>query len=508
MVTAHARPTSDVCPTASAHALTSLLIEAVKDICNADAASILRLQPDGSLVFELVSGGAGDTIKQFKLEPGEGVAGRVAKTRTPVRFGNGECASRCAFGAGEDTGYITRSILAAPLIGTHGEVIGVVQALNAVDADEFTEDDLHKLSQLCAPITQALTAIERFTSSGEGGMDTFYRAMVMVQSLRTAHLQQQRHELEDTRRAFEISKAQAYSDEKMLGLARMASGIAHEINNPISVVVSNMRHLGEYASDLAEAMRRIAHAVNHPSASDAQKVEVCSKALAEADAEFVLGDLNDLVSDCQENLGRVTQIVQRLLLFGDSERDRVEELDLSFEVNRVVELVARSHHSSDKLVVIDPVVSEVPALFAARPQVHQILMELVDNAVRAAVNHDTQPDPRVSVRTFADKTHVHVAVEDNGPGIPAEIQDRIFDPFYTTKSNWRSTGLGLSAVYGVVKSLDGLIAVESAMGAGTLITVSFPRRDRATAEANRSKSTRERGHRKNQLTGRYYEDMR
>jgi signal transduction histidine kinase len=126
-------------------------------------------------------------------------------------------------------------------------------------------------------------------------------------------------------------------------------------------------------------------------------------------------------------------------------------------------------------------------------------VELLENAIRAANQNPTLG--RVQVRVHKQEEEAVLEIQDNGPGIDFESQQRIFDPFYTTKRNWRSTGLGLTAVYGIVKSMNGSIVLQSSPGNGAHFSIHLPiQASHASGRADPSGSSKK--------SGRYYEDLR
>lgn len=475
------------CPPPDLAPLVSLLAEAIKDVCECEAAALLRVLDDGTLVFASALGGAAEQIGSLQLRPGEGLAGRVLLNRAPeIVDGPPSDVSRRIEA---ESGYRVRSLLAVPLLD--GDVVvGVAEALNPREAEAFKEEHLERLLQMAPSLARAVRALGN--PGGEGEISRFYDALLGILAVRVTHLQQRSTALEESRRAYEIHRARRYGDEKMVGLARMAAGIAHEINNPLAVALANVSQLEEVASDVRALVHRAAASLAQGNPAQARSH------LEEEELSVLLDDTVAMMGEAHEELSRISQVVSRLMLFGDRDQTRIEEVNLAEETERVCALARLGGLGRHCRVELEVQLLSGGSVKACRTHVRQVLVELLDNALRAA---ERAPDPaggRVRVRTFADGHHIHVTVEDNGPGIPFESQERVFDPFYTTKIDWRSTGLGLTAAYGVVRALGGLIAIDSIPGRGSQFTASFPLRPKSTLSRPAPPLR----------TGRYYEDLR
>jgi|GEM_PF-1991561 len=429
-------------------ALTSLLLEAIKELCSAEAASILLRDDSGDLVFDLVAGGAGAQLSRIRLRKGEGLAGRVLETGVAEIENNAD--NTAGAKVADETGYECRSVVAVPLIDPDGVPFAVAEAVNplpgSTEDGNFQQVHLENLLQVRDPLSAAMLALADF-GGDQSAMPRFYRAVVEVMSARADCLRRENENLESSRRVFEIHQARRYSDEKMLALARMASGIAHEVNNPLSVAMSNLGSLNDATGDIP------------------------TEGFDEEDKELV-EDMKEMVDDVKTELTRISRIVNRLMLFGDRDLGRAEEIDLAEEVRRVSALVEESGHKDTPVKVVVEA-EDVPKIQASRTQIRQVLLEIVDNAIRAAEGTSDE-EGEVELKVFGSGSTVHLSIRDNGPGISTENQERVFDPFFTTKSNWRSTGLGLTAAYGVLRSLGGRISIDSVPGKGVMVVASFP----------------------------------
>ena len=429
-------------------ALTSLLVEAIKEITTAEAASILVPDQDGNLVFALVAGGAGLHLSQVKVPIEGNVCGRVFRTGLP-EIAHFPAQSAASSHIQEQTGFITKSLLAVPLLDETGSIFAVAEAVNPIlgsgPKDSFRESHLRALLDVRQPLGEAFRALQQLNED-PSAMPRFYRAVVSVMDCRTDILRQRNADLHSSRRVFEMTRARHYSDEKMMALARMASGIAHEINNPLSVALSNLGSLSETCADLTVSTRT-------------------------EDEQELIDDIAAMTQDVRSELDRIAKIVSRLMFFGDRDLRTIERVDVADEATRIAG-VLDENRARDLDLMIEAEV--VPHILAGRSHVRQVLLELIENAVHAASRSKDPEGGKVHVRIFSSGGTVHASVGDNGPGIEARNVERVFEPFFTDKSDWAATGLGLTAAYGVMQLLGGQIAIDSVPGRGTIVVASFP----------------------------------
>jgi signal transduction histidine kinase/CheY-like chemotaxis protein len=219
--------------------------------------------------------------------------------------------------------------------------------------------------------------------------------------------------------------------EKMASVGQLVSGVAHELNNPLTGIVGFAQLL--LMRDLDERSR--------------QQVETI-----QAEAE------------------RASKIVQNLLSFARRRKARKEPTDLNALVRRVVELRSYEHHLRNIDVRLD-LAPDLPQTLVDPDQIQQVLLNLVINAEQAVKDRDRG---WIEVRTRVRNGSIVLTVQDNGPGIAPDALRRIFDPFFTTKQAGEGTGLGLTISYGIVDDHGGRIYAESPPGKGALFTVELP----------------------------------
>jgi PAS domain S-box-containing protein len=236
-------------------------------------------------------------------------------------------------------------------------------------------------------------------------------------------------------RALEASQDMLRAAERLASLGTLAAGIAHEINNPVGTIL------------LAAEMARVAQ--------------------ADGDDAVVARCLDGIAGDAQ----RCARIVKNVLGFA---RQSPTEKHLQ-SLNEVVERAAErmrgylTSHDVTLHVALDPAVGDLPMNATA---IDQVMGNLLQNAAESR----TEP-MNITVTTGVQDDHYTVAVADDGPGIPADVQAHVFDPFYTTRRAGGGTGLGLSIVHGNIKDHQGRVRVDSAPGVGTIFRIELPRHD-------------------------------
>ena len=269
-------------------------------------------------------------------------------------------------------------------------------------------------------------------------------------------------------RKLEEAQNQLLQSEKMASIGQLAAGVAHEINNPVGFVNSNLGSLQRYTQDmlrLLAAYERIEAALAQDMLQDIKRLK------QEIDAEFLREDIGNLLAESLDGLQRVKRIVQDLKDFSHVDESERQWANLEAGLDSTLRVVWNELKYKAEVV---KQYGAIPQIECFPSQLNQVFMNLLVNASHAIEEHG-----RITIRSGQDGDNVWVEVEDNGKGIQPEHLARIFEPFFTTKPVGKGTGLGLSLSYGIVQKHGGRIEVKSAPGQGSVFRVVLPQRSGA-----------------------------
>jgi signal transduction histidine kinase len=253
--------------------------------------------------------------------------------------------------------------------------------------------------------------------------------------------------------------------DRLATLGQLAAGVAHEINNPLAYLRSNLDTLDEYVADLLELLdlyRRMQSALppEHPGRREAER------ARERIGLEAMTRDLGDILAESREGMNLVTEIVSALRDFA-RESDEAPTLT---DVNVLLERALRLAHNELKYHVgVRRELSELPLIPARPGRLTQVFLNLVVNAAQAIRDRGT-----LTVRSWVADECLHVELEDDGCGLPEGDEGRIFEPFFTTKPAGQGTGLGLSVVWEIVAEHRGSVTARPRPGGGACFRVSLP----------------------------------
>ncbi len=336
-------------------------------------------------------------------------------------------------------------------------------------------------------VTALMNHAERVAGSRQGNFGLFQNAVMLENQVRrrTAELEaavrenerinrdltREREEQRALIRQLEEAHKQLLQSEKLASIGQLAAGVAHEVNNPIGFVNSNLNTLKKYVADLLELTAAFEDLESELSATAGERIKAIK---ARIDLPFVRADMPALIDESIDGTSRVRRIVEDLRDFsraGDSEWQTVDvHAGLESTLNVVWnEIKYKAEVERDY--------GDLPEIDCLPSQLNQGFLNLLVNAAQAIAVRGT-----ITLRTRCDGEHVSISVSDTGSGIPPELMDRIFDPFFTTKPVGKGTGLGLSVTYGIVEKHGGRIEVDSVPGQGSTFTIRLPvRRGTLTA---------------------------
>lgn len=274
--------------------------------------------------------------------------------------------------------------------------------------------------------------------------------------------EQKNRDLENTLNKLKEAQNQLVQSEKMASVGQLTAGIAHEINNPINFVSSN---IGPLKKDLADILS-VLQQYDEIAAKSNNGFEEVEKLKNEIDFAFVIDEIRDLLKGIEEGARRTTEIVRGLRNFSRLDEDEQKLSDITQGIESAL-LVLKNELKNKTTVETD--FGNIPQILCYPGKLNQVFLNILQNA-----NQAIEKDGKIKVKTTMDKNWVYISIKDNGPGMQKEIVQHIFDPFFTTKEVGKGTGLGLSITFGIIKEHGGDIEVKSSPGKGSEFIIKIP----------------------------------
>lgn len=364
-----------------------LVIDETRRMMGTAAVSVLLCEPtpagqEDALAFAAVVGPASEKLVGRRIPATAGVAGWVVREKQGVIVTEASKDSRFYSHIDGVTGMNTRSLLAVPLI-TRGTVIGVIEAVNKIGG-AFTQHDLEMLGAIAST------------------------AAVAIENARLLKAEREQY------RRLQESQAQLIQAEKMTALGRLAATLAHEINNPLQAITSDLELILDFPLEPEERIERL--------------------------------------RVVRKEIDRLSEMTRRVLTFArpfPAPRKLVSVADL---IQQTLALTRKKLQHSHIQVTTD--LAGVPPIMAAPDQLVQVFLNLVLNAIEAIYDHG-----QIHINLGVEGEQVVVRLADDGPPIPPENLSRIFEPFFTTKED--GTGLGLSVSHSLITQHGGTLAAEN-----------------------------------------------
>jgi signal transduction histidine kinase len=258
------------------------------------------------------------------------------------------------------------------------------------------------------------------------------------------------------------AQLQLLQAEKMASLGQLAAGIAHEINNPIGFVNSNLSTLRKYLEKIDNTIKEAEALL----AKNDSNLETFKNIKKNHKLDFILKDMISTIDESLEGTQRVKHIVQGLKEFSHIDTQQLVSHNINDCVNSTVNIAWNELKHRCKL---EKRLGKLQPIICHPQQINQVILNLLMNSVEAVGD-----DGRITITTASENSGVRLEIADNGSGIPEEIIDKIFNPFFTTKEVGKGTGLGLHIVYGIINKHGGRIEVKSEVGKGTNFIIRLP----------------------------------
>lgn len=272
------------------------------------------------------------------------------------------------------------------------------------------------------------------------------------------------------------TQSQLVEAEKMASLGQLTAGVAHEINNPINFVTSNVAPLRRDIDMMWEVINEFENLALNSEITNEQKTTWIAQYKQDMDIDYVKEEMEFLLKGMHEGASRTAEIVKSLRVFS-----RVDEATLKFaDINEGVEstMVILNSLVKDKINVHKNY-GDIPVIECYAGKLNQVFLNILSNAIYAIdkkFGESFGGNLEIVTGIYEEETSIFIRITDNGIGIPDNVKDKIFEPFFTTKDVGEGTGLGMSIAYKTVEKHNGKIIVESEEGVGTTFNIIIPMR--------------------------------
>jgi len=379
-----------------------------------------------------------------------------------LRSGRGELVNDIEAEARSPRESTIKALICVPLKAKE-QVLGAI-AIAAPNPDTYTTEHL-KLVNIFA--SQTAVAIEKAL---------LYEQSCQVATQAKAQADCLQQALED----LQLAQTQLIQSEKMSSLGQLIAGVAHEINNPINFICGNVKYVAEYAADLMQIVQSYQKSFPDISPELQSEIEVI-------DLEFLMQDMPKLLNSMKLGTDRIVEIVQSLKNFSRLDEAEMKAVNIHEGIDVTLMILRhRLKETSDRSAIqVIKEYGELPLVECYPGQLNQVFMNILANAIDAIeenIEKNSSQPPSIQIHTqVLDNEWVVIQIADNGSGMPEEIIQRIYDPFFTTKEIGKGTGLGMSISYQlIVDKHQGSLKCRSQPGKGTEFWIQIPIKCQAT----------------------------
>ena len=330
-----------------------------------------------------------------------------------------------------------------------------------------------ELSELAEAFNQLVERLKEEHEQRQRAQDELKELNTLLEEKvqdRTSLLNQKNYQLEETNKDLKEAQVQLLQAEKMASVGQLAAGVAHEINNPVGFVSSNISTLSEYVATYQMIFSQIQVVIDEKDENKrAASMTELEKMLGNQDMAFINEDISDLLSDSREGLQRVAEIVKGLKLFSRVDSDQMQKHNINDCVRTTLAMV---NNQLKYICTVETHLGRIPDVEMNVGKISQVITNLLINAGQAI--EATGKNGRIIITTCTVGEFVELRVEDSGCGIPPSHLDKLFNPFFTTKPEGQGTGLGLSISFGIAQEHGGMLSATSTEGDGSTFTLALP----------------------------------
>ncbi|QHS62192.1 sensor histidine kinase [Chitinophaga agri] len=286
---------------------------------------------------------------------------------------------------------------------------------------------------------------------------------------RTEELQTSNEELNVALKNLKEAQTQLVEREKMASLGQLTAGIAHEINNPINFVTSNIKPLKLDIQDIRSLLDKYDELPNSPDIQGTLKEIAAYK--QQIDIDYIHEEISSLIKGIEDGASRTSEIVRGLRTFSRLDESDVKSVDLHEGIDSTLVLLKNNIPSNVK-VIKD--YGSLPKIECYAGKINQVFMNILTNAFNAIKTNNQDREEAVTITTREENGLALISIKDTGPGMTEQVKQKIFDPFFTTKDVGEGTGLGLSIVFSIIEKHNGRIEVITAPDKGAEFIIYLP----------------------------------
>ena len=355
---------------------------------------------------------------------------------------------------------------------------GAKDIVNAIKTSNFNtapiaekgHDELTELAKTFNLLVKNLETEYQSRLEAENELSQLNQSLEEKIARRTQALSEKNDLLEQSNKELKETQQQLFQAEKMASVGQLAAGVAHEINNPVGFVSSNLNTLTDYLS-MFQILMTLVKKLQPDADIEAQKALITEihQFYAQHDFDFISEDVTPLIEESVEGLARVSEIVKGLKVFSRIDSDEKQWFDLNHCLNTTLTMV---NNKLKYICKVEKQFADLPRVYFNVGKLTQVFTNLLINAGQAI--EATGKQGVITVHTYLQGKQVIVDITDTGCGISEENLEKLFNPFFTTKPEGQGTGLGLSITYGIIQEHGGSIEVTSKEGEGSRFIITLP----------------------------------
>ena len=332
------------------------------------------------------------------------------------------------------------------------------------------KDELSELAEAFNQLVELLKEENTHRERVEGELKELNSLLEVKVKQRTSLLNQKNFQLEEANKDLKEAQVQLLQAEKMASVGQLAAGVAHEINNPVGFVNSNMHTLSEYVSTYQMIFQQLNDVLLKDTAiHQDEAIKQLRNIIQQQDMEFINSDISELITDSKDGLIRVAEIVKGLKLFSRVDSDEMQSYNLNDCVRTTLAMV---NNQLKYICSVETHLGSIPHIMMNMGKISQVVTNLLINAGQAIESTGVQGTITITTREFDGS--VELSIQDTGCGIESSHLDKLFNPFFTTKPEGQGTGLGLSISFGIAQEHGGTLHASSKDGEGSCFTLCLP----------------------------------